>query len=108
MYRRQPRPKAGRLRRTARLGRSVLKAQSPFSVGPTQGPQKMYAVRVLGIDGVWRDHRVFANRADAQRSVIRFEAEGFRAKVYRTAVRPNNEDTNVQGDRHRRQVNAAG
>jgi len=62
---------------------------------------RMYAVRVLGIDGVWRDHRVFANRADAQRSVIRFEAEGFRAKIYRTASSwPIEED--VQDNHHRR------
>jgi hypothetical protein len=61
----------------------------------------MYAVRVLGIDGVWRDHRVFANRADAQRSVVRFEAEGFRAKIYRTASSwPIEED--VQDKHHRR------
>jgi hypothetical protein len=79
----------------------VLKAQSPFCVGPTQGPQKMYAVRVLGIDGVWRDHRVFANRADAERSVIRFEAEGFRAKIYRTSSSwPIEED--VEDNHHRR------
>ena len=68
----------------------------------------MYAVRVLGIDGVWRYQRVFANRADAERSVSRFEAEGCRAKIYRTAARPLEEDVNVQGDHHRRQVNAAG
>jgi hypothetical protein len=68
----------------------------------------MYIVRVLGIDGVWREHRVFANRADAERSVIRFEAEGFRAKVYRTAARPIEGDANIQGDHHRRQVNAVG
>jgi hypothetical protein len=68
----------------------------------------MYAVRVLGTDGVWRDQRVFANRADAERSGSRFEAEGFRTKIYRTAARPLEEDVNVQGDHHRRQVNAAG
>jgi hypothetical protein len=66
----------------------------------------MYTVHVLGIDGVWREYHVFANRADAERSVIGFEAEGFRAKAYRTAVRPI-EDANVEGD-HRQQVNAAG
>jgi hypothetical protein len=61
----------------------------------------MYAVRVLGIDGVWRDHRVFASRAAAARSVIRFEAEGFRAKIYRTASSwPIEED--VQDNHHRR------
>lgn len=68
----------------------------------------MYTVRVLGIDGVWREHRVFANRADAERSVTRFEAEGFRAKVYRTAARPIEEDANVPGGHDRQQVNAAG
>jgi hypothetical protein len=47
----------------------------------------MYTVRVLGRDGVWREHRTFANRAHAERSVTRFEAEGFRAKVYRTAAK---------------------
>jgi hypothetical protein len=71
----------------------------------------MYAVHVLGIDGVWREYHVFANRAAAERSVIRYEAEGFRAKIYRTASSPIEEDANVQGDHHRRQsweVNAAG
>jgi hypothetical protein len=68
----------------------------------------MYTVHVLGIDGVWREYHVFANRADAERSVVSFEAEGFRAKVYRTASCPIEEDANVQGDHHRRQVNAAG
>jgi hypothetical protein len=63
----------------------------------------MYTVHVLGIDGVWREYHVSANRADAERSVIGFEAEGFRAKIYRTAVRP----IEVEGD-HRQQVNAAG
>jgi hypothetical protein len=48
----------------------------------------MYTVHVLGIDGVWREYHVFANRADAERSVIGFEAEGFRAKIYRTASLP--------------------
>jgi hypothetical protein len=68
----------------------------------------MYAVRVLGIDGVWRDHRVFANCADAERSVIRFEADGFRAKIYPTASWPIEKDANVQGDHRRQQVNATG
>jgi hypothetical protein len=57
----------------------------------------MYTVHVLGIDGVWREDHVFANRADAERSVIGFEAEGFRAKIYRIAVRPI-EVANVEGD----------
>ena len=65
----------------------------------------MYTVHVLGIDGVWRYH-VFAHGADAERSVIGFEVEGFRAKIYRTAARPIEED--AQGDHHRRQVNATG
>jgi len=68
----------------------------------------MYTVHVLGIDGVWREYLVFANRADAELSVIGFEAEGFRAKIYRTASWPIEKDANVQGDHHRRQVKAAG
>jgi len=44
----------------------------------------MYTVHVLGTDGVWREHHVFAHCADAERSVIGFEAGGFRAKIYRT------------------------
>ncbi len=71
----------------------------------------MYTVHVLGIGGVWRECHVFASRAAAERSVIGFEAEGFRAKIYHTAVRPIEEDANVQGDHHRRhtcEVNAAG
>jgi len=71
----------------------------------------MYTVHVLGIDGVWREYHVFPHRADAERRVIGFEAEGFRAKIYRTAARPIEEDANVQGDHHRRhnwEVNAAG
>jgi hypothetical protein len=68
----------------------------------------MYTVLVLGIDGVWPEYHVFASRAAAERSVIGFEAEGFRAKIYRTASWPIEKDANVQGDHHRRQVNAAG
>src|SRR5271165_7176018 len=48
----------------------------------------MYTVHVLGIDGVWCEYHVFASSAGAERSVIGFEAEGFRAKIYRTASRP--------------------
>ena len=59
----------------------------------------MYTVHVLGIDGVWREYHVFASRAAAERSVIGFEGEGFRAKVYRTASRPVEED--VQDNHHR-------
>ena len=33
----------------------------------------MYTVHVLGIDGVGPEYRVFASRAAAERSVIRFE-----------------------------------
>ena len=62
----------------------------------------MYTVHVLGIGGVWREYHVFASRAAAERSVIGFEAEGFRAKIYHTAVRPIEEDAIVQGDHHRR------
>ena len=36
----------------------------------------MYAVHVLGTDSIWREYHVFGNRADAERSVIGFEAEG--------------------------------
>jgi hypothetical protein len=67
----------------------------------------MYTVHVLGIDGVWREYHVFTNRADAEQSVMGFEAEGFRAKIYRTAVRGIKEHANVQGDYHHQQVNAA-
>ena len=70
----------------------------------------MYTVHVLGTDGIWREYHVFGNRADAERSVIGFEAEGFRAKIYRTASWPIEKDANVQGDHHRRhtwKVNAA-
>jgi hypothetical protein len=54
---------------------------------------------------------VFAHRADAERRVIGFETEGFRAKIYRTASWPIEKDANVQGDHHPRhtwEVNAAG
>jgi len=71
----------------------------------------LYTVHVLGIDGVWREYHVFAHGADAERSVIGFETEGFRAKIYRTATRQIEEDANVQGDHHPRhtwEVNAAG
>jgi hypothetical protein len=71
----------------------------------------MYTVHVLGIGGVWREYHVFASRAAAERSVIGLEAEGFRAKIYHTAVRPIEEDANVQGDHHRQhtwEVNTAG
>ena len=71
----------------------------------------MYTVHVLGIDGVWREYHVFASRADAERSVFGFEAEGFRAKIYRTASRPIGEDANVQDNHHRRhtwEVNVLG
>ena len=60
----------------------------------------MYTVHVLGINGIWREYHVFASRAAAERSVIGFEADGFRAKVYRTASWPIEED--VQDNHHRR------
>jgi hypothetical protein len=61
----------------------------------------MYTVHVLGTDGVWREYHVFAYRADAERSVIGFEAEGFRAKIYRTAsLWPIEQD--VKDNHHRR------
>jgi hypothetical protein len=62
----------------------------------------MYTVHVLGIDSVWREYHVFANRADAERSVVGFESEGFRAKIYRTASSPVGEDANVQDNHDRR------
>jgi len=71
----------------------------------------MYTVHVLGTDGVWREYHVFASRAAAERSVIGFEAEGFRSKIYRTASSPIEEDADVQGDHHRRhtwEVSVAG
>ena len=71
----------------------------------------MYTVHVLGINGVWREYHVFASRAAAERSVIGFEVDGFRAKVYRTASWPIEEEANVQDDdrrRHTWEVNAAG
>ena len=71
----------------------------------------MYTVHVLGIDGVWPEYQVFASRAAAERSVIGFEAEGFRAKIYRTASWPIEENANAQ-DNHRRrhtwEVNVSG
>jgi len=51
-----------------------------------------HAVHVLGADGIWREYHMFRNRADAERSVIGFEAEGFRAKIYRTASWPIEKD----------------
>ena len=94
-----------RLRRSARLGRSVLKA--PVSVGPSRPLQRPAAPSPqtdFGSKGpqIWREYHVFANRADAERSVIGFEAEGFRAKIYRTASWPIGEDAIVQDNHHRR------
>ena|SRR5271165_4239605 len=46
-----------------------------------------------------------------ERNVIGFEAEGFRAKIYRTASWPIEEDANVQDNHHRRhtwEVNVSG
>ena len=54
---------------------------------------------------------VFATRADAEWSVIGFEAEGFRAKIYRTASWPIEEDANAQDNHHSRhtwEVNVSG
>jgi hypothetical protein len=48
----------------------------------------MYKVHVLAADPVWPRYHVFASRAAAERCVIRFEAEGFRTKIYRTASWP--------------------
>jgi len=56
----------------------------------------MYTVHVLGIDGVWPEYHVFASRAAAERSVFRLEAEGLRAKIYRTAWGPIEEIANAQ------------
>jgi hypothetical protein len=71
----------------------------------------VYTVHVLGIDGVWPEDHVFASRAAAERSVICFEAEGFRAKIYRTASRPLEENANTQDNLHHRhtwEVNVSG
>ncbi len=62
----------------------------------------MYAVHVLGIDGVEPENHVFASRAAAELSVIRLEAEGFRARIYRTASWPSEEIAKAQDNRHRR------
>ena len=111
---RRPFPRPQTSGSDARLGRSVLKAQSAISVGPSRPPQgeaAMYTVHVLGIDGVWLEYHVFASRAAAERSVIGFEAEGFRAKIYRTASWPIEENANAQDNHHRRhnwEVNVSG
>jgi hypothetical protein len=62
----------------------------------------MYTVSVLGIDGVSPEHHVLGSRADAEQSVIRFEAEGFRAKIYRAASGPIEEIAIAQDNHHRR------
>ncbi len=64
----------------------------------------MYIVHVLGVDGVSPEYHVFASRAAAERSVIGFEAEGYRAKIYRTASWPIEETANAQDDHDRRQT----
>ena len=71
----------------------------------------MYTVHVLGIGGVWPEYHVFASRAAAERSVIGFEAKGFRAKIYRTASWPMEENANAQDNHQRRhtwEVNVSG
>src|SRR5271166_2511347 len=60
-----------RLRRSARLGRSVLKGR------------QMYTVHVLGIDGVWREYLVFANRAVAELRTLRTITESRRVVLRR-------------------------
>jgi hypothetical protein len=83
---------------TTKLGGSdTLRAAGPLG---SKGLE-MYTVHVLGIDGAWREYHVFASRAAAERSVIGIEAEGLRAKIYRTAVRPMKRNADVQGDHHR-------
>ncbi len=62
----------------------------------------MYTVHVLGIDGAEPENHMFASRAAAERSVIRLEAEGFRARIYRTASWPSEEIAKAQSNRHRR------
>ncbi len=66
----------------------TIEARSAISAGPSRplhGEAAMYKVLALGIDSVWPQYHVFASRAAAERCIIRFEAEGFRAKIYRTA-----------------------
>ncbi len=62
----------------------------------------MYTVHVLGIDGAEPENHLFASRAAAERSVIRLDAEGFRARIYRTASWPSEEIAKAQGNGHRR------
>ena len=62
----------------------------------------MYTVHVLGIDGVGPEDHAFASRAAAERSVIRFEAKGFRARIYRAASWPTEEIANSEDDHRAR------
>ena len=94
---------------SGRVGRlSDPPPRPPRRTSDSKESSRLYAVHVLGTDGIWREYHVFGNRADAERSVTGFEADGFRAKIYRTASWPIEKDANVQGDHRRQQVNAAG
>ena len=62
---------------------ALLKAKSKLDP-----KTRLIKTDTLGIDGVWPEYHVFASRAAAERSVIGFEAEGFHAKIYRTASWP--------------------
>lgn len=56
----------------------------------------MYTVHVLEDHGISPEDRVFASRAAAERSLVRFEAKGFRARIYRNAFWPHEETANPQ------------
>jgi hypothetical protein len=69
----------------------TIDTRSAISVEPSRPPRgeaAMYKVDVIGIDSVRPQYHAFASRAAAERCVIRFESEGFRAKIYRTASWP--------------------
>jgi hypothetical protein len=69
----------------------TIDARSAISVAPSRPPRReaaMYKVDVIGIDCVRPQYHAFASRAAAERCVISFEAEGFRAKIYRTVSWP--------------------
>lgn len=71
----------------------------------------MYTVHVLADDGVSPEYRVFATRAAAERSLVRFEAKGFRARIYRNAFWPREETANPQATHprgHTLEVNVSG
>lgn len=61
----------------------------------------MYTVHVLVDDGISPEYRVFASRAAAELCLVRFEARGFRARIYRNPFWPIEETANPQ-DKHPR------